>query len=168
MGKTQVTAAAYHRFVQATNRAMPSSNSRKDHPVVNINWHEALAYCEWAGGRLPTDEEWEYACCTGWDTTRYRDLDQVAWYRGNSRGDTHPVATKAPNRLGLHDVFGNVFEWCSDWFVGLHYDAGEVRVRRGGSYELEAVNARATFRSWLPPDERTEVVGFRCVIDDIP
>jgi formylglycine-generating enzyme required for sulfatase activity len=178
MGTTEVTVRAYRRFAQETKRGTPQTPSfsqTDDHPVVNVSWDEASAYCTWdGGGRLPTEAQWEYAARAGSSQARYGDLDAIAWYDKNSGGSTHPVGQKIPNAFGLHDMLGNVWEWCSDWFDEKYYDksqlqdpqgppTGVYRSARGGSWYFDARNARASSRGWGRPVVRNYVVGFRCV-----
>jgi formylglycine-generating enzyme required for sulfatase activity len=113
IGRTPVTAASYRRFAQETRRGLPDGQP-DDHPVVNVSWRDAVAYCKWAGGRLPTEAEWEHAARAGASADPYGPLDDVAWYSENSSGSTHPVAQKTPNSWGLYDTLGNVWEWCED------------------------------------------------------
>jgi formylglycine-generating enzyme required for sulfatase activity len=158
IGQTEVTVAAYKRFTAATGRAMPpepaysarspvtfrANPAWKDdqQPIVDTSWNDAVAYCTWAGGRLPTEAEWEYASRAGEKGPRYGNPDDIAWYAENSgrvplntpairaTGGTlrdisplaapngngsHPVGQKTPNRWGLFDVLGNVHEWVQDW-----------------------------------------------------
>ena len=116
-------------------------------PIDTVTWEDTQRFCRNTGLRLPTEAEWEYACRAGTTAPRTGDLDQAAWFVRNSKGHTHQVATKEPNALGFHDMIGNVFEWCSDWFSETHYkdamytrvnpsgsDSGEHRVLRGGSW----------------------------------
>ena len=133
-----------------------------DHPVVHVSWNDAMAYCEWAGRRLPTEAEWEYASRGGIEGARYPWGDELmdgdAWrvniFQGrfpamNTTEDgwltTAPVRTFAPNGYGLWQTVGNVWEWCSDWFDAGYYgssprsnptgsDSGQARILRGGSY----------------------------------
>jgi len=156
-----------------------------DHPVVWVSWFAAKAYCEWAGGRLPTEAEWEYACRAG-STTEYcfgdvhSQLGDNAWYRRNANRRTHPVGQKKPNHWGLHDVHGNVWEWTSSIYKDYPYvandgredpkDTGSSRVLRGGSFLSTALFCRAAYRLSLHRPTRCYVrFGFRlCVPGEIP
>jgi len=149
-----------------------------DHPVANVTWHDAVEYAQWAGMRLPTEAEWEYACRSG-STARFcfgRDvdlLDEYAWYAANSQGEAHPVGEKKPNSWGLHDLHCNVWEWCHDWYDAEYYSRSPklnpkgsfrkyFRVQRGGSWSREANAARCAFRSGNGPNQRHNGSGFRC------
>jgi formylglycine-generating enzyme required for sulfatase activity len=133
-----------------------------DHPVVHVSHHDALAYCSWAGRRLPTEAEWEFAARGGLDGRRYAWGDELTpggehrcniWQgtfpRTNAAEDgflgTAPVKSFAPNGYGLYETAGNVWEWCGDWFLPKYYrnspadnpqgpTIGAGRVMRGGSY----------------------------------
>jgi formylglycine-generating enzyme required for sulfatase activity/serine/threonine protein kinase len=185
MGSTEVTVAAYKRFTAATGRAMPaepgfnSSWRLGEHPVVNETWDDAAAYCRWAGGRLPTEAEWEYAARAGTTGVRRGDLNAVAWYDGNSGGETHPVGQKAANAFGLYDMLGNAWEWVADWYAVEYYasspasdptgpSSGSLRVLRGGSWFYDARIIRVSFRGAYLPRDRYDDHGFRCVREVIP
>lgn len=168
IGQAPVTQAAYER-VTKTN---PSHFHGSDLPVETVSWDEAKAYCEAVGMRLPTEAEWEYAARARSKEARYGPIDQIAWYSGNSNGQTHPVAGKAANAWGLYDMLGNVWEWCSDWFGEYQSGAaenptgpenGEYRLLRGGSWADIPRDARVSVRGKFAPSFRdVSVVGFRC------
>ena len=184
----------------------PDSNidDRMDHPVVHVNWDDAVAYCEWAGKRLPTEAEFEYASSSGGQPTTYPWGDELVpdgkymanfwqgefpktFLNGDGYATTSPVHAFPPNKLGLYDMAGNVWEWCADYYHADYYrnsprhnpkgplsslDPGEPgivkRVQRGGSFMCNINNCtgyRCTARM------RGEIMsssfhnGFRCVVD---
>ena len=117
LGQTPVTVGAYRRFIEATKRKAPDKPDfaqTDEHPVVNVTWNDAAAYCQWARGRLPSEAEWEYAAragnvgARGERRRRYGELDEIAWYSDNSGGKTASVGQKRPNAWGLYDMIGNV------------------------------------------------------------
>jgi formylglycine-generating enzyme required for sulfatase activity len=170
----------------------PLAGEGNEHPMYYVSWDEAAEFCrcltdlERAAGRiptghkfrLPTEAEWEYACRTG-STTRFAngdtegDLDKIGWYGDNSGGITHPVGTKLPNAWGLHDMHGNVWEWCHDWYDDYPADevvdsfgpaTGSSRVFRGGSWSDPSRNCRSASRAGLAPGLRSFNLGFRVVL----
>jgi formylglycine-generating enzyme required for sulfatase activity len=181
IGQTEVTVGAYKRFVGASGRHMPyapdfnNSWANDNLPIVNVTWDEASAYCSWAGGRLPTEAEWEYAARGGSTEARYGNLDEIAWYDGNSGQQRREVARKRANGFGLYDLLGNVWEWVSDWYDEQYYQhspsqdpsgpsSGQDRVLRGGSWVSNARNVRVSVRAWSDPASRS-YFGFRCARD---
>jgi formylglycine-generating enzyme required for sulfatase activity len=156
----------------------------EDDPVVCVSHNDAVAFCEWLGKRdketrltyrLPTEEEWEYACRAG-GTGVYGSgddpagLDRIAWFSGNAGGATHPVGQKDANRFGLYDMLGNVWEWCSDWYdVRFNYppknEDSNGKVVRGGGWNSEPGHCRPAKRAWDKRDYRTDYIGFRVAAD---
>ncbi len=145
-------------------------------PVEQVSWHDCRKFCELTGLRMPTEAQWEYACRAGSETPRYGELDQIAWSSENAAEMTHAVAQKQPNALGFHDMIGNVWEWCSDWYEGGYYTAcsgGVVdpegpasspnrgRVLRGGSWDNRSTGCRASMRRYFLPTIAVNFVGFR-------
>jgi len=180
IGQTVVTVGAYQRFASATGRQMPtapdfnSSWANQNMPIVNINWDDSQAYCQWSGGHLPTEAEWEYAARAGSTQARYGPLNQVAWYWGNNRWGTHDVAQKRANGFGLYDTLGNVWQWVNDWYDANYYQSspstdpagpgsGQFRVLRGGDWFELAKNVRVSTRNYVSPWTRGNLFGVRCV-----
>ena len=156
-------------------------NFSDDAPVTQIAFEDALAYCRWLSEesgetyRLPTEAEWEYAARAGTESVWFFGDDSAVFGEYAHRGALPaPVASKKPNAFGLYDVHGNVWEWCADWFGRDIYsgearvdptgpEAGDKRVRRGGTYGTGPTQSRSAFRKGSPPDYRGLHVGFRVV-----
>jgi formylglycine-generating enzyme required for sulfatase activity len=179
IGQTPVTIGAYKRFAAETKTAMPTDLMpawNDQCPIVGVNWNQAAAYCKWAGGRLLTDAEWEYAARAGYQGPRYGDPNRIAWFRVSPPGP-RPVRGKDPNAWGLYDTLGNVWEWCADWFSEYQAEpltdpkgppAGEFKIIRGGSWDDHPRVARLSVRSWQGPEYRGQSCGFRCALDSLP
>lgn len=159
----EVTNALYKKFVDATGHSAPecrdnSTYNAPEQPVVGVSWHDAIAYAEWSGKRLPTEAEWEKAARGGLKAKKYPWGDKLthgdANYSGTGGKDrwdgTSPVGSFSANGYGLYDMAGNVYEWCADWYDSGYYSAspernptgpssGTGRVLRGGSWDDKQV-----------------------------
>lgn len=150
--------------------------------MVKVSWSDARDFCQWAGGRLPTEAEWEYAARAGTAQSLYGPLDQIAWFArnsasgGNQWGNPNVEGTKQPNSFGLYDMLGNVFEWVNDWFDAGYYAqsppddppgpiTGRERVVRGRAWVANADDMRVSYRGSNPPDGSYFEGGFRCAMD---
>jgi len=190
MGKYEVTNAQYRAF-------RPGHHSRyldgDNQPALWVSWHDAEAFCRWLSGkagrrvRLPTEAQWEYACRAG-TTTRFHtgdrarqkdsaDLAKAGWSGGTARGRSREVGQRAANAFGLHDMHGNAWEWCRDWYAADYYkrcpaadppgpEGGRAKVLRGGSYRFwTTYYCRSAHRYSYRPDGRECVTGFRVVVE---
>jgi formylglycine-generating enzyme required for sulfatase activity len=167
------------------------------HPVETVNWDEAMEFCRRLSAlpgeraarrvyRLPTEAEFEYACRAGTTTRWYSGDDEVglqecAWFNKNSARMSHPVGEKKPNAWGLHDMHGNVYQWCWDWFSNDYYKqsprcdpagppAGLSRVLRGGNVVSMPLSCRSAYRHASGQTSRSHVIGFRVAVSagDLP
>nr|NCR69600.1 formylglycine-generating enzyme family protein [Microcystis aeruginosa LL11-07] len=187
IGKYPITQAQY-QAVMGTNPSHFKNwfKNNPQNPVECVSWDDAQAFCQKLSQitgktyRLPTEAEWEYACRAG-TTTRYyfgdndNQLGDYAWYSGNSNDTTHPVGQKKPNAWGLHDMSGNVWEWCEDdWhnsYAGAPDDGtawidNDNRSRsgkflRGGSWGCDPNLCRSASRPWNYPHFLNFLIGFR-------
>jgi serine/threonine-protein kinase len=168
-----------------------SLDGRDEHPVVLVTWHDAAAFCAWAGGRLPSEAEWEYAArgAAGlvypwgneFDGPRLNTCDhscplpQADTSFDDSFNFTAPAGSfrDGASWVGILDMSGNAWEWVNDWYAADAYatspaenptgpPTGDARVLRGGAWSAGRDNARASFRSFAPPEGRGNSVGFRC------
>ena len=179
IGKTEVTQALW----QAVMGSNPSYNKGADLPVERVSWDDCQEFIQKLNRltgrnfRLPTEAEWEFACRGGNNSRGYKYsgsnyIDNVAWYRDNSGGKTHPVGTKAPNELGIYDMSGNVWEWCADWYANYTSNSqtdptgpqsGSFRVSRGGSWNCIAGYCRSSGRG-IYPACRVSYLGLRLAL----
>ena len=174
-----------HEVTQSQWQAVMGSNSSNfmgnDLPVENVSWEDAQEFIRKLSAatgkmyRLPTDAEWEYAARGGRKSRGYiycgsDNVEEVAWYEGNSKNKTHSVGTKGANELGIYDMSGNVWEWCQDWSVSYSSDNqtdpmgpafGSIRTCRGGSWVDDMQNSRSSNRRGSKPDLRVRNLGFR-------
>jgi formylglycine-generating enzyme required for sulfatase activity len=196
-----VAAAPWWRQVEGADWRHPfgpqsSLEELMEHPAVHLSWNDAQAYCSWAGKRLPTEAEWEYAARGGLEQARFPwgdaltpdgvhmcNIWQGTFPSENTLEDgflgTAPVTAYPANGFGLHNVAGNVWEWCGDWFspVAHEYEprvfstgppSGQTKVIRGGSYlchDSYCNRYRVAARSFNHPGSFTGNMGFRCARD---
>jgi formylglycine-generating enzyme required for sulfatase activity len=154
-----------------------------DCPVERVSWNDVQTFIAKLNEktkkqyRLPTEAEWEYAARGGSNhsDTKYsgsNSADEVGWTKENGGGTTHPCAQKKPNALGIYDMTGNVWEWCSDFYDGSYYKSspptdpkgpvsGSYKVFRGGGFDQDATTAGCTYRNASAPDVPMAHVGFR-------
>lgn len=182
LAKFPVTQEFYHSITHQD----PSTFKGNKHPVESVTWKDAVSFCNKLsiheglnpcyeikddneeisfdiksnGFRLPTEAEWEYACKAGTSGIRYGNINDIAWYKNNSSLTTHIVGQKAANPWGLHDMLGNVWEWCSDIYDENVY--GSYRIFRGGGWADEERSVMATTRRRSHPLKfKIDDLGFR-------
>lgn len=195
MGRNEVQVGSYKRYTDmakgANGKKIPMPPLLKvwsgdSYPVGFVTRDDSASYCEWAGGRLPTEAEWEYAARGGQDGEIYpmnsEDSRDKANFKGKAGSDIYdglaPVRKFFPNRYGLFDMAGNAWEWVNDWFSSTYFTAaavtdpkgpatGKEHVIRGGSYDSDPKeHLRISFRKGF--NTVAPGVGFRCAIDDSP
>lgn len=192
LGVHPVTNEQYARFVAETNWRVPYLDDRRmqrenwhpetrtyppergQHPVVLVSWRDAHAYCTWAGGRLPTEAEWEKAARGGLAGKLYPwgDVIDPTLANYDNQGGTTPVCSYPANGYELYDMVGNVWEWTADWYDPHYYahsplanpqgpETGATKVLRGGAWLLFAEFCRVAYRFRNNPDFRFNLIGFR-------
>jgi formylglycine-generating enzyme required for sulfatase activity len=184
----EVTFKQYDKFCIATGRTKPGDEGwgRKYRPVINVTWEDAKAFADWAGCRLPTEAEWEYAARAGtispFNTGLCLNTNGVnydgtkPYYECNEgifRKKTVSVGSFFSNKLGIYDMHGNVFEWCNDYYGPLSAKTlidpkgstmGAFHVIRGGGWNSEAVFCRSAHRTFS--SDRSNNIGFRVVLKE--
>jgi formylglycine-generating enzyme required for sulfatase activity len=177
LGKYEVTQAQWQALMQSN----PSRFAGPDRPVDSVSWNDAREFLARLNAadpahryRLPTEAEWEYAARAGTAGDYPGALDDIAWYAFNSNGETHPVGQKQPNAWGLYDMYGNVWEWCQDWYNRDYYASGPAadpagpeegahKVLRGGSWGANTAYTRSSVRIGFFPNQKNSYYGFRVV-----
>ncbi len=176
----EVTIRQYKKFMDATGHTKPDfwqpELDRSNDPVAGVSWKDAGAYASWAGKRLPTEAEWEYAARGGKIQGKYPwgDTPDTSYANFNSFGIT-PVRSFKPNGFGIYDMVGNVWEWCSDWYDPEYYNAssmknpagpvsGVYKVIRGGAWYCDKDEVRVANRFFALPEATSYNTGFRCVL----
>jgi formylglycine-generating enzyme required for sulfatase activity len=170
LGKYPVTQAQWDAVLGSN----PSKFKGRHHPVDQARWEDCQALCRalGTGFRLPTEAEWEYACRAGTGGAYAGILDEMAWHDGNSGAITHAVGQKSPNAWGLHDLHGNVWEWCADGYRNyparavtdpVGSESGRHRVIRGGSWISDIRDCRSAERNWRIAENRNDDIGCRLV-----
>ena len=181
VGQTEVTRALWKTVMGS----LPDGGEADNKPITNVNYDECQTFITQLNDltgrhfRLPTEAEWEFAARGGNQSKGYKyagsnDVDSVAWWQETSGDTIHPVAQLMPNELGIYDMSGNVFEWCSDWYGDYASNAqinpqgaasGTQRVGRGGGYRAEDNRCRVTRRIPTDPEQRMTTLGLRLVLD---
>ena len=184
MGRYPVTNEEYDLYLQENPDSREPAYwanrqfNQPRQPVVGVSWDDVKKYAKWAGLRLPTEAEWEYACRANTETRYYfgnkeEDLNRAGWYIRNSGDGLHPVGEKEPNSFGLYDMHGNVWEWVeddihdnynggpNDGSAWIDSPRGSYRVMRGGGWFSDARLCRSAIRFNLSPDDRSSLLGFR-------
>lgn len=181
--KYEVTQALW-RDIMGNN---PSYFKGDNLPVEQVSWNDCQTFINRLNSytgrnfRLTTEAEWEFAARGGNYSRHYKYsgsnyISDVAWYNDNSGNRTHPVGTKQANELGLYDMIGNVYEWCSDWYGSYSSysqtdptgpSSGSCRVHRGGSWRTFDRYCRSAIRNYIAPDFRYDNLGFRIVLSQL-
>ncbi len=183
MGETEVTQELW-LAVMGTNPSSFTGDLQR--PVERVSWNDCQTFITQLNAltgqqfRLPTEAEWEFAARGGNQTHGFQysgnsDIDMVAWYGGNSGNQTHPVATKQANELGLYDMSGNVWEWCQDWYDADYYsdspsnnptgpETSLYRVNRGGCWFISAARCSVTYRGNCSPSNAYYNMGLRLAL----
>ena len=180
IGKTEVTQALW----QAVMGSNPSEFTGDELPVEYVSWYDCQEFIRKLNAltgqnfRLPTEAEWEFACRGGNNSRGYKYsgsnyIVNVAWYEDNSGSEPHPVSTRLPNELGIYDMSGNVWEWCSNWHGEYSGEAqtnpagpydGYRRIGRGGSWRDRSDDCLSAIRSAGSPDKGSCALGLRLAL----
>lgn len=194
LGRNEVKVGSFKHYVEVGNKKLKLRRAPLDYdgwkitelPMVRVTWEEAQDYCKWAGGRLPTEAEWERAARAGNDNEIYplnsEDSREKANFYGKKGNDTWdgvaPVGQFEASKYNLFDMSGNVWEWVYDWYDDKYYSkspeadpkgpaTGKKHVVRGGSFDSPLEHLRISLR-WQPQGIEDLITGFRCVLEDSP
>ena len=194
MDKFEVTVSRYAKFLQLTGRRDPqywnqvNTSKHSNLPVVGVDWHDAEAYCQWAGKRLPTEAEWEkaargtdgrtYPWGNGQPTPKLANFNNKMYVKNAYDERLAPVDSyeTGTSPYGIHHMAGNVWEWTADWYGDQYYaknppknpqgpSKGDSKVIRGGSWDIEPGDVRSAVRLWFSPAYWNFLIGFRCAQD---
>lgn len=193
IGTFEITQAQFEK-VMGYN---PSKNKGTNKPVERVSWFDAIRFCnklsereglqpcytmdaflgyqcnfEANGYRLPTEAEWELASGTSQKEIPFARLDEFAWHAGNSTNEIKNTGQKKPNRSGLYDIYGNVWEWCYDYYSEDYFthspfqapkgpETGKLKVLKGGAMDAETQFVRSSYRYRLVPEYTSHNIGFR-------
>jgi formylglycine-generating enzyme required for sulfatase activity len=182
MGRYEVTQAQWQAKMGSNPSYFQGQADSPSRPVEQVPWTTIQGFLTATGMQLPTEAQWEYACRAG-TTTAFHGFTgflsgtnddtlvvNIAWYSANSGSVTHAVGGKAANGLGLHDMLGNGWEWCGDWYGAYSAGAqtnptgpgtGTLRVLRGGAWDTNTYRARSSSRGFATPGSTFNVIGFR-------
>lgn len=182
MSRTEVTFEQYDAYCEVTGKLPPIDEGwgRGKRPVINVSYQDAKGFCEWVGGQLPTEAQWEYACRAR-TTTKYSwgdDIDGTKLNYNKEVKKTQEVGQYGKNAYGLLDMEGNVWEWCLDNYSGAYYaecdsegevvdptgpPSGSVRIIRGGAWNCDAKSCRSAYRGGAAAFFQLNTLGFRVV-----
>lgn len=183
---TEVTVGQYKEYCRQTGKSMPEqeAGTSDSYPIAFVTWYEANEFCQWVGGYLPTEAQWEYAARSRGLNLKYPNGNTIdhsfANYSGTGQTDkwkrVAPVAKFPPNSLGLYDMAGNLYEWCQDYYRSDYYKnssqinptgpaSGMFKVIRGGSWYHGKEAMRTTSRYRYMPVARLSFLGFRVAWD---
>ena len=183
ISRYETTLEQYDLFARETGRntVLPDQVSRGSRAAGDMTWKDAVAFCAFMGGRLPTEQEWEYAAAGGRAKQRYpgtdnpEEVDDFVRHRTNSMAESFPVGRKKPNLLGLYDMGGNVAEWIGEFYefypepgqepAWVDLDSRELRLARGGGFSAEVHVTQTYWRAGTLGTITTPTIGVRCVAD---
>lgn len=181
LGKYEVTQEQW-MTIMGNN---PSTFKGKMNPVDTVSWEDCQIFIQKLSEKtgqkfsLPTEAQWEFACRAGtttpWSFGENEDIaGDYAWINENSNKTTNPVGSKEPNAWGIYDMYGNIQEWCADWYTNKYQienstdpigpSSGDSRIVRGGGWGENTIDIRSSYRNCNGPDGKNDGIGFRCVM----